>query len=133
MVLWDRLYINIIKLLDKNNGALILKRFFKKCGKIEKWNEIEKKDVFKKIQSQRHSFIAHMNFVLVMDQDSSIKRYNDNKLYLPQIIDFLKYVQSEFEGVLSKKLPNTIYHYALGECKEEREFRDLLDMAFSAS
>jgi len=46
-------------------------------------------------------------------------------------LDFIKVLQAEFEAVLGKTLGLSIFHYALGNSKEEKEFRELLNLVFS--
>lgn len=128
---WDRIYENIYHLLDKQRDVLSLKNFFKKCKEINIWKKIEKNDVFKKIVSKRHLILAHKNRDLALHLGDSIEHYNKNKLYLSDILDFMEMLQKEFEAVFEKVLGLSICHYALGNSKEEREFRDLLVLVFS--
>ena len=115
----------------KEKTFWVLKNFFKKCGEIAKWNEIEKNCVFKKIELKRHLFLAHQNFVLALHSEDRLEHYHKNKLYLSEILNFIKELQTKFEVVLGKILGISIVHYALGKSKEEKEFRELLNLVFS--
>jgi len=128
---WDRLFINIYQILDKNTDVLSLKNFFKNCKKIDKWKEIEQENVFKKIKFIRHKCLAHKNFSLALHLEDNLEHYNKNKLHLIEILDFMKLLQKNFEAVFDKVCSIPTRHYALGKTEEEKEFRELLDLVFS--
>ncbi len=127
---FDRLYINIYKLIDKRSDVMSLPKFFTICGKEENWTSIESNEIFQKVKSKRHKKLAHEDLILALDEEKDLMHHKENQLHLSEIVSFLELIQVQFENVLSEiGLP--IIHYDLGVEKKTDEFRDLLEYVFN--
>lgn len=129
---FDRLYINIFKLLDKRSDVMSLPNFFSLYGMKGNWNSIENNEIFKKIKSKRHKKLAHENLTLALSEEKDLMHHKENQLHLSEIESLLNLIKIQFENVLSE-IGFPIVHYALGEEKKTDEFRDLLEYVFKNS
>ncbi len=126
---FDRLYINIFKLIDKRSDVMSLSNFFSHCGMKENWKSIEDNEIFKKIKSKRHKKLAHEDLTLALNEEKDLMHHKENQLHLSEIESLLSLIKIQFENVLSE-IGFPVVHYALGEEKKTDEFRDLLEYIF---
>lgn len=128
-VIYDHLYLELYKTLDKGKDVLSLKNFYKKIGCYSLWKEVESHNVFSRIRTKRHDRLVHDNRELALDQNKTTTHHENNKLQLLELEEFLEFVKHGFEQAIASKA-NPIFHYALGEEVEVEELKDLLFIAF---
>lgn len=129
-IIYDRVYLEVYKVLDLRKDVLSLKNFYKKTGDKKSWIEVEDHCVFSRIKAKRDDQLAHDNRELALDHSKATTHYEDNKLQLSELMEFLEFVKRGFEQSIASK-GNPIFLYALGEEREVKELKDLLLIAFS--
>ena len=129
-VIYDRVYVEIYKILDTRKDVLSLKKFCLKIGCKKIWREIEGHGTFSKIRTKRHDRVAHDNRELALNQGKALTHHEDTKLHLSEVMEFLEFLKQKFEEAIATQ-GAPIFYYALGKEKEVKELKDLLLIAFS--
>jgi len=125
----ERVYLEVYKILDTRKDVLSLKNFYKKMGSDKTWKDVEGHSIFSRIRAKRHDQLAHDNRDLALDQSKAAVYYEENKLKLSELKEFLEFLKGEFEQAKASR-GNPVFHYALGEEREVKELKDLLVIAF---
>jgi hypothetical protein len=99
---WERLYMTFGILLDRRPDSIGFPTFMKFCEAENSWSDIEKLEICKKIYTWRSKMTAHFDKMLALNEKKKIKFYNENKLHIDELDEFLHLLVKILKKVMEK-------------------------------